>query len=123
MYNAKYNFTRPREELNDLSSVNDDLIVCQKEKIIITQDDDYYYYDSDDCYYFNTSNHSDTESRNYIIIYFGKDTIYEKGFINDNNGKIIREAKDIDFIINGNNSIKYKATDRLFIIKGQKIEI
>ena len=114
LYNAKYDFSNPLEDLTVTSTKN--LTVCQKEKII-TQSK------NDDCYYFNISNHTDIESNNFIIIYFGKDTIYEKGFINDNSGNKIREAKDIDFIINGNHSIKYKATDRLFISKGQKIEI
>ena len=89
--------------------------VCQKEKII-TQNDTI-----EDCCYFNIYN-TTCESSNFIVLYFGKETIYEKGFIKNNNGKTIR-GKEIDFIMNGNHLNKYKDTDKLIIGKGKKIEI
>ena len=89
--------------------------VCQKEKIM-TKDDVI-----EDCCYFSVGN-TTCESSNFIILYFGKKTIYEKGFIADNEGNRIR-GEEIDFIINGDHSIKYKATDKLIIRKGRKIEI
>ena len=89
--------------------------VCQKE-IIITQEDVI-----EDCCYFNIDNNT-CESSNFIILYFEKETIYEKGFIGDNEGNTIR-GDEIDFIINGEHSIKYKVTDKLIIKKGKKIEI
>ena len=88
------------------------LLVCQKEQIITKNG-------NDECCYHNTS----CESSNFIIIYFERETIYEKGFISDNNGNVIREGKYIDFIINGKHSIKLTATDKLIIRKGKRIEL
>ena len=112
LYNIKkYNGHLKNQELKS----RENPIVCQKEKII-TQDNVI-----EDCCYFNTNN-TTCESSNFIVLYFEKETIYEKGFIGDNKGNKIRED-EIDFIINGNHSIKYKGTDKLFIGKGKKIEI
>ena len=90
-------------------------IVCQKEKIM-TQDDII-----EDCCYFTIEN-TTCKSSNFIILYFKKETIYEKGFIADNEGNRIR-GEEIDFIINREHSIKFRATDKLIIKKGRKIEI
>ena len=62
------------------------LLVCQKEKIITKNDND------ECCYHNNTS----CQSSNFIIIYFEKETIYENGFVSDNNGNEIRKGKRIE---------------------------
>ena len=110
LYNAKkiFNKNLENEELDSFK----DLLVCQKEKIISKNI-------NGECCYHNTTA---CESLNFIIIYFEKETIYETGFIYDNNGNKIR-GEEIDFIINGKHSVKYKGTDKLFIRKGKKIEI
>ena len=90
-------------------------IVCQKEKIMTQYDI------IEDCCYFSIEN-TTCESSNFIILYFKKETIYEKGFIADNEGNRIR-GEEIDFIINREHSIKFRATDKLIIKKGRKIEI
>ena len=111
LYNTNNSFILKNQELD----IWDNPTVCQKEKVI-TQDDVI-----EECCYFNI-NSNKCESSNFIVLYFGKETIYEKGFIKDNQGNIIR-GEEIDFIINGNHSIKYKSSDKLNIGKGKKIEI
>ena len=110
LYNAKKvaNKNLKNEEPDSFKN----LLVCQKEQIITKNG-------NDECCYHNTS----CESSNFIIIYFERETIYEKGFISDNNGNVIREGKYIDFIINGKHSIKLTATDKLIIRKGKRIEL
>ena len=111
-----YNTKNPLKALKKQEMDNwENPIVCQKE-YIITQSDTI-----EECCYFNIST-STCDSSNFIIITFGKDTTYQNGFIKDNNGNTIR-GNEIDFIINGKHSIKYKPTDKLIIGKGKKIEV
>ena len=120
LLNTKKIFNKSlRADDEDFSFYSEVPYVCQKEKIIFQNN-------YDECFYFNISNHTNdltgTEQKNFIIIYFEKETIYKHGFINDNNGNKIR-GDEIDFIINGKHTITFKSTDRLIIRKGKRIEV
>ena len=60
------------------------------------------------------------DSTNYIIIYFGNDVVYEKGF-SYNNEDTNEYRKDIEFINIENNT--FSPSNYLEIKAGSKIEI
>ena len=97
---------------SELSQIKD-LTVCQREKIIINPDA------INKCCYYNTVNYK-CENTNYITIFYGKNVENPYYFTKYEENK----GKEIDFIINGNNhNLQLKATDKLDLHRGSKIEI
>ena len=93
------------------------LKVCQKEIIMTSFDDTII---NNECCYYNITSQM-CENNNFMMVYFGEDVEYEKGFIYDNNGKIFRNG--VDYIINGNYEKKLNGNERLIIKAGIKLEI
>ena len=93
------------------------LTVCQKEIIMTSSDNTII---NNECCYYNITSQM-CENNNFIIVYFGENVEYEKGFIYDNNGEEFR--KGVDYIINGNYDKKLNGNERLIIKAGTKLEI
>ena len=88
--------------------------VCQRENIITESTDNR-------CCYFNLTSQK-CENQNYITLFFGDKTIYNKGFENDEDNTIFREG--IKFIINGeDHNKKLTGKDKLYLHRGSKLEI
>jgi surface protein len=100
----------PKKMLSDIRfNLQPEPIVCQKldQKIILNSEAK--------CCYFNITEIK-CESSNYIVIFFGKDTLYSKGFANN-------YRKDIQFLLVQNNHSKISSEEELFIKSGSKLEI
>ena len=89
-------------------NTNNDLTICQTEDIIINENATY------------ICNYPKHDSTNYIIIYFGNDVVYEKGF-SYNNEDTNEYRKDIEFINIENNT--FSPSNYLEIKAGSKVEI
>ena len=96
---------------SDLKGQN--LIVCQKEKILTSNTI------TDQCCYYDMENQEcESETSNFMVVYYGKNTEYSDG---DGFAKDFREG--IKFIINSEHNLKINGTEKLNIKAGNKIEI
>ena len=99
-----------KNEISENPNLNtkNDLTICQTEDIIINENATY------------ICNYPKHDSTNYIIIYFGNDVVYEKGF-SYNNEDTNEYRKDIEFINIENNT--FSPSNYLEIKAGSKVEI
>ena len=95
------------------SSLNniENLIVCQKEKILSSSS-----IKDECCYYDMETLKCESETSNYMVVYYGKNAEYSEGF-----AKGFREG--IKFIINNDHNSKITGTEKLSIKAGNRIEI
>ena len=91
---------------NDLNNINN-LIVCQKDKIITNKNS------KSICCSYDIEKKA-CDSINFIIVTYGKDTIYENGFINE-------FRNDVAFIKQGENLLQ--VSEKITIEKNTNIEI
>ena len=92
------------------------LIVCQKEKIFIGTNA--INIEDKCCYYDIQSGDCESDTTNFMVVYYGKNTEYSDG---EGFAKDFREG--IKFIINNDHNSKINGTEKLNIKAGNRIEI
>ena len=114
IYNVEKNYS---DIIKNNLKINNKLTVCQKDEIISGDNID------TKCCYYNIES-GECESKNYMIVRYGKDAEYNSGFIidtySDDDNKY---RKNVKFIIYKDHNTKIDGKEKLTISANSKIEI